>query len=88
MLKLTVIVAMSGTSYSLFSVLSLGLAMPILLKSMPQEILAENFLGRSEGRLLRSNVTAITGVLQIGEKNTTVTSLDVFWLISLVVSLT
>ena len=86
MLKLTVIVAMSGTSYSLFSVLSLGLAMPILLKSMPQEILAENFLGRSEGRLLRSNVTAITGVLQIGEKNTT--SLDVFRLILLVVSLT
>lgn len=62
-LKLSLIIALSGTSYSLFRVLALGLGMSKLLKSMPQEMLAENVLGRSEGILVIFSLMAITGVL-------------------------
>ena len=58
-------VALSGTSYILISLLSLGLVIPRLLKSMPHVMLAENVVGKPEGKLDRSNVTAITGVLQL-----------------------
>ncbi len=62
-LKLTRMAALSGTSYSLFSLLSLGSIIPRLSKSMPQDMLAENELGTPAGKLVRSNVTAITGIL-------------------------
>lgn len=66
-LKLTPMVALSGTSYSLFSLLSLGLIIPRLLKSMPQDMVAEKVLGRPAGKLVRSIVTAITGILWLQE---------------------
>ena len=66
-LKLTRMVALSGTSYSLFSLLSLGSIIPRLLKSMPQDMVAENVLGRPADRLVKSIVTAITGILWLQE---------------------
>ena len=62
-LKLTRMVAVSGTSYNLLSLLSLGSIIPRPLKSMPQDMLAVNELGRPVGKFVRSNVTAITGIL-------------------------
>ena len=62
-LKLTRMVALSGTSYCRFNLLALGWIKPRLLKSMPQVMLAENVVGRPEGKLVRSKVTAIIGVL-------------------------
>lgn len=56
-------VALSGTSYSLFSLLALGLTISRLLKLIPQDMLAENVLGRPAGKVVRSIVTAIIGVL-------------------------
>ena len=56
-------VALSGTSYSLSNLLALGLIIPRLLKLIPQDMLAENVFGRPEGKVVRSIVTAITGVL-------------------------
>ena len=43
--------------------LALGSGMSRLLKSIPQEMVAENLLGRPEGKLVRFNLMAITGVL-------------------------
>ena len=64
-LKLSLISAMSGTSYILLSLLAVGSARPRWLKSIPQEMLAENLLGRSliVCMLLISSVMAMMGVL-------------------------
>ena len=56
-------VALSGTSYSLFNLLSLGLIIARLSKLMPHDMLAVNVLGRLAGKLVRSIVTAMTGIL-------------------------
>ena len=56
-------VALSGTSYSLFNLLSLGLIIARLSKLMPHDMLAVNVLGRPAGKLVRSTVIAMTGIL-------------------------